>query len=292
MPFAQQLLAASVAFIWGVSFIIVKWGVDDMPPLMLAAQRFLLTAFPALLFLRPPKTSWRIQIAYGLTLGAGQFGAVFTAIKWGAPVGMTSIVVQTQVFFTILLSMLIFRERPLWFQIAGALIAFAGVVLIGQRRAGGTELVPFLMVVFAAMWWGSANVIGKMAGRIDTMSFVMWSSIWAGLALLAMSLALEGADARRALLAPTWTGTWIVLVLAFVSTLYAFGVWSHLLSRFPAAAVAPFALLVPVFGLLSAAFVLGETITVIELIGGTLVLAGLAFTVFGGRLTCRAPGRP
>ncbi|MBM3609832.1 MAG: hypothetical protein FJX29_15545, partial [Alphaproteobacteria bacterium] len=171
-----------------------------------------------------------------------------------------------------------------WFQIAGALIAFAGVVLIGQRRAAGSELLPFLMVLLAAAWWGSANVIGKLAGRIDMLAFVVWSSIWAGFSLLALSLVFEGEPARAALLAPTWIGTWITLVLAFVSTIYAFGVWSHLLSRFPAAAVAPFALLVPVFGLLSAAFVLGEIITVIELAGGSLVLAGLAFTISGGRI--------
>ncbi len=284
MPLTQQLLAASVALIWGLSFIIVKWGVDEIPPLMLAALRFLLTALPAMFFIRAPATRWTIVVGYGLMLGAGQFGFVFTAIKWGAPVGMTSIVVQTQVFFTILLTIAIFGERPRWFQIAGTLIAFAGVVLIGYRRAGGAELVPFFMVVAAAFCWGSANVIGKLAGRIDMMSFVVWSALPAGVALLALSLALEGRAALTPLAPPSWSLTAIVLTLAYVSTIYCFGVWSHLLSRWPAAAVAPFALLVPVFGLLSAAFVLGETITAIELIGGSLVLAGLAFTISGGRL--------
>jgi O-acetylserine/cysteine efflux transporter len=284
MPLREQFLAAFVAFIWGVAFIPVKLGVEEVPPLMLSALRFFFTALPAVFFIKPPKAPLKIIIGYGLALGVGQFGLVFTAIHLGAPVGMTSIVVQTQVFFTIALTILFLRERPYWFQIAGALIAFAGVVLIGQRRAGDAELLPFLLVVAAAFCWGLANTIGKLAGRIDMLSFIVWSSLVSPVPLLLLSLWLDGpAEVARAFV-PSWSLVIIVLSLAWPATIIAFGVWSNLLSRYPAASVAPFALLVPVFGLLAAAFVLGETITLIELVGGTLVMAGLAFTIFGANL--------
>jgi O-acetylserine/cysteine efflux transporter len=284
MPLREQLLAAFVAFIWGVAFIPVKLGVEEAPPLMLSALRFVFTAFPALLFVKPPRAPMKIIIAYGFALGVGQFGIVFTAIHLGAPVGMTSIVVQTQVFFTIALTMILFRERPLWFQIAGAVVAFAGVVLIGQRRAAGAELLPFLLVLAAAFCWGVANLIGKMAGRIDMLAFIVWSSLVSPIPLLLLSLWLDGpAEVMRAF-QPSWTLILCVAALAWPATLVAFGIWSNLLSRFPAAAVAPFALLVPVFGLASAALVLGETITIVELFGGALVMLGLAVTIFGANL--------
>ena len=284
MPLREQLLAAFVAFIWGVSFIPVKIGVGEAPPLMLSALRFFLTAVPMVFFIKPPATKLWIVIAYGLALGVGQFGIVFTAIHMGAPIGMTSIVVQTQVFFTIALTMILFREKPWWFQIAGAVVAFAGVVLIGQRRAGGGELLPFLLVIAGAFCWGLANVIGKMAGRIDMLSFVVWTSLVSPLPLTALSLWLDGpAEVARAF-AWNWKFLACALFLAWIATTVAFGIWSNLLSRFPAAAVAPFALLVPVFGLLGAALALGEEITAVELIGGALVMAGLALTIFGAKL--------
>jgi len=251
---------------------------------LLSALRFAFTAFPALLFVKPPRAPLKIIVAYGLALGVGQFGIVFTAIHLGAPVGMTSIVVQTQVFFTIALTMILFRERPFWFQLVGAGIAFAGVVLIGQRRAGGAELLPFLLVLAAAFCWGIANLIGKMAGRIDMLAFIVWSSLVSPIPLLLLSLWLDGpAEVARAF-QPSWTLILCVAALAWPSTPVAFGIWSNLLSRFPAAAVAPFALLVPVFGLASAALVLGETITMVELFGGALVMLGLAVTIFGANL--------
>lgn len=284
MPPREQALAALVAFIWGASFIPVKWGVEEAPPLMLSALRFFFTAFPAALFIRPPRARLWVILAYGLALGVGQFGLVFTAIHQGAPVGMTAIVVQTQVFFTLALTMIVFGERPLWHQLGGALVAFLGVVLIGLRRFEGAALAPFLLVLAGAFCWGAANTIGKLAGRIDMLAFVVWTSFVAPIPLTLISLWLDGPDEVARAFQPSWSLVLIVAALAYPATIFCFGLWSHLLSRYPAAAVAPFALLVPVFGVLAGALVLGEKITLIELAGGTLVMAGLACTIFGANL--------
>lgn len=284
MPLRDQFYAVLVAFIWGIAFIPVKWGVAELPPLMLTAARFFFTAFPAVFFIAPPRARISVVIAYGLVLGAGQFGFVFTAMAMGVSVGLTSIVVQTQVFFTIILTVIVFRERPLAHQVAGSLIAFAGVVLVGQAKLGDVIFVPFLLVIAAAFCWGAANVIGKLAGRIDMLSFVVWSSLAVPVPLVLLSLLIEGQAGIQALSPPSWWIMGIVLFLAWPSTLFCFGMWSHLLSRYPAAAVAPFALLVPVVGVVSGAIFLGEQITLIELAGGSLVMAGLACVLFWPRL--------
>ncbi|MGE3644126.1 MAG: EamA family transporter [Beijerinckiaceae bacterium] len=284
MPLRDQFYAVLVAVIWGIAFIPVKYGVAELPPLMLTAMRFLFTAFPAVFFIPAPRTKISIVIAYGLVLGLGQFGFVFSAMAMGISVGLTSIVVQTQVFFTIILTVIVFREKPQAYQIAGALIAFAGVVLIGQNKLGDLIFLPFLLVLAGAFCWGAANVIGKAAGRIDMLSFIVWSSLASPIPLAILSLILDGRAGFVALSPPSWSIIAIVLFLAWPSTLFCFGMWSHLLSRYPAANVAPFALLVPVVGVVAGAIFLGERIAPIELAGGSLVMAGLACTIFWPRL--------
>lgn len=284
MPLRDQMYALLVALIWGLAFLAVKQGVSELPPLMLTALRFFFTAIPAVFFIPAPKAKPSIVIAYGLVLGLGQFGFVFTALAMGISVGLTAIVVQTQVFFTIILTVIVFREKPLPHQIAGTIIAFAGVALIGQAKSGDVVFLPFLMVLAGAFCWGAANTIGKAAGRIDMLSFVVWSSLASPIPLFALSLILEGRAGVDALMPPSWTIVGVVAILAYPATIFCFGMWSHLLSRYPAASVAPFALLVPLVGLGAGAIFLGERIGAIELMGGSLVMAGLACVMFWPRL--------
>lgn len=284
MPLRDQFFAFLVAFIWGLVFIAAKYGVQEIPPLMLTALRFFFSAFPAVFFIAPPRAKLSIIVAYGLVLAVGQFGFVFTAMSMGISVGLTAIVVQTQVFFTIILTVIVFRERPLAHQIAGMVIAFCGIALLGYNRSGGADFIPFLMVLAGAFCWGAANVIGKRAGPIDMLSFIVWSSVVSPLPLALMSWLLEGPAGFAALASPSLTLVAVVLILAYPATLFCFGMWSHLLSRYPAASVAPFALLVPVVGLVAGAVIFGERIGPIELTGGSLVMAGLVCTMFWPRL--------
>lgn len=284
MPLRDQFYAVLVAVIWGLAFIAVKWGVAEMPPLMLTALRFFFTAIPAVFFIRAPNAKPSIIIAYGLVLGLGQFGFVFTALSMDITIGLTGITVQTQVFFTIILTVIVFRERPRAFQIIGTLIAFAGVFLIGQAKAGDSDFYPFLLVLAGAFCWGCANIIGKLAGPIDMLSFIVWSSLVSPIPLVLLSWWLEGSAGFAALAPPSWTLVLVVAILAYPATLYCFGMWSHLLSRYPAASVAPFALLVPVVSLLAGAVFLSERVSAIELIGATLVMAGLTCVIFWPRL--------
>lgn len=288
MPLRDILLALAVAFVWGVSFIAIRWGVDEVSPLLLTALRYVFAALPAVFFIRRPQVGWRVLVAYGLAIGVGQFGILFVAIKLGMPAGLASLVIQLQVFFTIFLAFFLFRERPTGWQMGGAAIAFAGIAVIALERLEGAALWPLVLIILAAACWGLGNMASKKAGRVDMLGFVAWSALVPPIPLLLASLVLDGPGAIPAALEHiTWRGIGSIAFMSYIATLFGFGVWAWLLSRYPASQVSPFALFVPVAGIASAALLLGETISGIEVAGSALVFAGLLVNVFGPRLRAR-----
>jgi len=286
----DTLAALSVAVAWGLNFIAIKVGVGETSPLMLAALRFLFAALPLALLVAPPKApAWAVTL-YGLLIGAGQFGLLFVAMHQGLSVGLASLVIQAQAFFTILFAFIFLGERPERRQIVGAGFGFAGIAVIASERVGGASLSPVLLAVLACMFWGLGNVLAKSFGRINALALVAWSSLAAPLPLFALSLAVEGTGGLRALAHPSWALIASVLMISYVGTVFGYAVWAWLLARHPAATVAPFALLVPVVGIIAGATAFGETLTPRELLGGALVMAGLAFNVFGDWAIRRVAG--
>jgi O-acetylserine/cysteine efflux transporter len=285
MPLTHSLFAVLVAFLWGLSFVVIKLGVNNTPPLLLAALRFFFAALPAVFFIPRPKTGWRNVVAYGFFLGVCQFGLLFAALAIGMPASLASLVMQAQVFFTILFAALFMNERPGLYQVLGGAIGFVGLVIIAVPRLAGSGAIPFLMTVMASASWGVANIVSKRAGRVDMLSYIVWASLVAPLPLIGLSLWLDGPDKVISALIHIDGGTLAaVAYLAYPTTIFAFGIWAYLLSRHPAATVTPYALLVPVAGTLGSVIVLGEELHPIEAIGGAVIVAGLALNVFGKRL--------
>jgi O-acetylserine/cysteine efflux transporter len=285
MSFRDILAAIVAATALGLAFIAIKFGVREAPPLLLTALRFAFAAFPAILFIKPPRTRPALVVFYGLLIGVGQFGLLFLSIGLGMPVGLASLVIQLQAFITIFLAWALMGERPRAVQAIGAGIAFLGIVAIGATRLGGASFGPFAMVIGAAFCWGAGNMVGKMAGRIDMFAFTIWSSLVAPVPLLALSLAFEGGGRTLpALIHPSWVLAACVAGLAYGGTIIGFGLWSRLLAHHSAAKVAPFALLIPVVGMVAGLLVFNEPLGPFELLGAVLVMAGLVFNIFGDRL--------
>jgi O-acetylserine/cysteine efflux transporter len=279
------ILALFVVTVWGVNFVAIRWGVDEVAPLLMTALRYLLAALPAVFFIRRPAASWTILIGYGFAIGVAQFGLLFVSIKLGMPAGLSSLVMQLQAFFTIGLAVLFLGERPSPVQWLGAAVAFAGIGAIGLERLDGAALIPLLMTIAAAFFWGVGNIVTKRAGQIDMLGFVVWSALVPPIPLLALSLLFEGPGAIPAAMQNlTLIGAGSLLFISYAATLFGYGTWSMLLSRYPAGLVAPFSLLVPIAGIGSAALLLGEAISGIEIAGSVLVFAGLLLNVFGPRL--------
>ncbi len=280
----DTLAAISVAVVWGLVFIAIKVGVGETSPLMLSALRFVFASVPAVFFIPPPKApAWKVAL-YGLLIGVGQFGVLFIAIREGFPVGLTSLVIQLQVYFTILIAWIALGERPKRTQTIGAAIAFAGMAVIGSGRLAGASFGPFLLVVLAALFWGAGNVVAKTAGKIDALAFTVWSSLAAPLPLLALSLAFDGTGPLVNLAHPTWRLAVAAFVIAYAGTVFGFGLWARLLAHYSAATVAPFALLVPVVGMAAGVLVFDEPLKALELFGALMIMAGLALSVLGERL--------
>ncbi len=276
--------ALFVAAIWGFNFIAIKIGVAGMPPLFLVAIRFILTSFPAVFFIKRPRVPLGYLAVYGLLLGVGQFGLVFTAMKMGAPAGLTSIMLQSQAFFTALLAAVFLKERIRLNNIIGMTLAAAGLAAIAF--AGATaSLTPTLVVMIlgAAGFWAAANIVAKAMPKTDGLSLIVWSSLFSPIPLFGLSLLLEGKEAIVASLGNL--GLVSVGALAYLvlfSTLFGYGVWNQLIMRHGAGRIAPFSLLIPIFGVTAGALVLGERFSAADGVAAILVLVGLLVHVFGG----------
>lgn len=285
LPLRHFLLALAVVAIWGSNFVVIKYALHTLPPMTLAVLRFGFALVPACLFLRRPRVDWRNLAGYGVLIGVGQFGLLYLSMRSQISPGLASLVVQTQVFFTLLLAMRIRRERVLGTQWLGLALAAGGIAVIAAHVDGTTTALGLAMVLAAAFCWACANLLTQQAGRIDMLAYVVWSSAFAVPPLMALALLVDGPDQIVAGLAASDIGTWgAVLWQSVGNTLFGYGVWSWLLARHPAGRVVPMALLVPVFGMGSAAALLGEPLPAWKLVAAALVLAGLAINLLGPRL--------
>lgn len=287
-PWRHLLLALAVVAVWGTNFVVIKMALAHLPPLLFAALRFALAFFPAVLFLPRPAAAWRNLAAFGLLIGVGQFAVLYIAMRGHITPGLASLVVQAQVFFTIVLAMRVARERVQPYQWLALLLGAAGIVVIGSHTDGNTSLLGLLMVLFAAFSWACGNMVSKRAGSINMLSYVVWSSAAAVPPLVVLSLLFEGWPAIAAGLrdadALTW---WAVVWQAVGNTLFGYAAWGWLLSRHPAASITPMALLVPVFGMATASLMLAEPLPGWKLVAAALVLCGLGLNMLWPRVRGR-----
>lgn len=292
LPLRHLLLALAVVAIWGSNFVVIKYALHTLPPMTLAVLRFSFAFVPACFFLRRPDVGWRNLGGYGLFIGVGQFGLLYLAMRSQISPGLASLVVQTQVFFTLLLAVRLRKERVLPAQWLGLALAAGGIALIASHTDGSTTPLGVAMVLAAAFSWACANLLTQRAGRIDMLAYVVWSSAFAVPPLLVLALLIDGPAQVAAGVAAADLGTWgAVLWQAVGNTLFGYGVWSWLLARHPAGRIVPMALLVPVFGLGSASLLMGEPMPGWKLVAAALVLGGLAINLFGPALLRRAaPG--
>ena len=284
------LLALLVVVVWGLNFVVIKVGLHNMPPLMLAGLRFLLVAFPALFFVARPRVPFRLLLGYGLTISFGQFAFLFCAINFGMPAGLASLVLQAQAFFTIILGAVTFGERLQGKQLAGITLAVFGVLVLVESSLNGQHvaLLGFMLTLAAAFSWACGNIFNKkimsLVSRPPVMSLVVWSALIPVLPFMLASWLLDGPQVMLQSLVNIDLTTILSLVyLAFVATIVGYGIWGTLLGRYETWRVAPLSLLVPVVGLASAALLLGEKLSALQLLGAVLIMAGLYINVFGLR---------
>ena len=271
-------LAVLVAALWGFNFVVIRWGLGAFPPLLLASLRFLVAALPVFVLPRPPIPVQRMLLI-GVAWFVAQFAFLFTGMQVGMTPGLASVVMQSQAFFTILLASLVLRESPTFRQVGGAAVAGLGLLCIGATVAGAGDVTPLglALVLAGGASWACGNILLRREKSPDMLATVAWLSLVAPLPLFGLSLLIEGPEAVTTALSHfDAVGLGSVLYLAVLATIVGFGIWGYLLKLYPASTVAPFSLLVPLFGVVSSAIVFGERFGPLRIAGIALILLGLA----------------
>jgi O-acetylserine/cysteine efflux transporter len=289
----HALLAVAVMAVWGSNFVVIEVALEALPPLFFAALRFFLVAFPLVFILKRPAVPWSQLAAYGVLIGAGQFGLLYIALKSDISPGLASLVVQVQVFFTIGLSMFLTGERVRIFQWVALAVATLGIAVILDNTGGDATPLGLALVLLAALSWAGGNIVARAGGPVNMLAYIAWSSLFAFPPLVVLSLLFEGWPAIRDGVLDATAVTWGAVVYQSVAnSMFGYGVWGYLLARYPTATVSPMALLVPVFGIAASAWFLHETLPPWKLLAAALVMGGLAINVFWPMVRPAAPARP
>ncbi len=292
LPPLHLLLAIAVMAVWGTNFVVIKLALAHLPPLTFALLRFVFVFLPLALVLPRPRVAWSNLAAYGVLIGAGQFGLMFTALRSEITPGLASLVVQVQVFFTIGLSMWLSGERVARYQVAALLLATAGLGTIALHTDGSATPLGLGMVLVSALSWAGGNIAARRAAPDNMLAYVVWSALFAVPPLALFALLLEGPRSMATGIAAADGWTWAAVAWQSAgNTLFGYVAWGWLLNRHPAATVAPLALLVPVFGLGASALFLGEPVQPWKLAAFTLVMAGLSLGTFWPRVRMRWQSR-
>lgn len=283
-------MAVLVAAVWGVNFVVIDVGLGQFPPLLFSALRFLLAALPAVFFVGSPRTEWRWVIAIGVLLGVCKFGLLFIGMHAGMPAGLSSLLLQSQAPFTLIFAAVLLRERPTPMKLAGMGIAVLGVAVIAADYVSSSPVLAFVLVLGAALFWGLSNVATRKAAPPDMFRFMVWVSVVPPVPLILLSLPFEGVSADLAALRDVnLSGFGATAYVAWGATLFGFGVWGFLIRTYDASTVAPYSLLVPVFGMSSAALLVGERLTLVHVLAAVLIVVGVGLTARRGRTSAAEP---
>lgn len=284
MPIPHLLLVLLVVIIWGLNFIFVKLGLEEVSPLLLCALRFFLASIPAVFFVKLPDGSFKIIALYGLVMFALQFSFVFMGMHVGMTPGMASLIMQVQVFFSMFFAVLFLGEQPAIGQIIGALVSFLGIGLVALHFDTNISFLGFILILAAAATWGVGNLITKKIKTTNMMSVVIWGSFVACLPMFLLSLIFEGPqNIITSYNHLTWKGIGSVSYIVYASTWVGYGIWNWLISRYPVGMIVPFTLLVPVVGILGSVIMLGEPFQMWKLVAGLLVISGLCINILSTR---------
>jgi len=273
------LWAILVALIWGLNFVVIQIGLGELPPLLFSALRFALAGLPALGLVRRNGIPWRWIVILGLVMGVASNALLFVGMTCGISAGLSSLVMQTHVIFTLGLSWMLFREHLSWRQKLGVALAFGGIVVLAGHHQSGMTFLGFALALGAAFAWAVFTILLKRIGEVEMRRLIVWISVVPPLPLLGLSLILEHGQ-WQAITQIHWGGLGALLYTSVISTILACTIWGKLVKSYTPSTVAPFALLVPVFGMVSARIALGEHYDAAKWAASLLVMAGLAVVVF------------
>jgi O-acetylserine/cysteine efflux transporter len=280
---ADICLAVLVAVIWGLAFVASRLALDEFSPALMTTLRFAIAAVPCL-FVRRPDVSWPVLIGISFTLFLGQFLAQAYGIAHGVPVGLSSVIVQSQALFTVAFAALAFGELPTRRQALGIGVATLGLLLICGTVGYDFSVGAFAVLMISPVSFAVGNLLLRRAKGAPMFDLFAWLCLTSAVPLFALTLTTDGVQ-------PTWhalshmslTGLVCMLVLGGISTSIAYWLWGRLLRDYTAAQVVPFALLVPFVGAGASSVVFGERFGPLRLAGMLTVVGGIAIMLLSKR---------
>jgi O-acetylserine/cysteine efflux transporter len=276
-------LAVMAAFIWGATYPFSAIALQDTPPIFFTALRFACAGCFVVFIPRPQIPLYKL-LFMGVFLGGGMFALTFVAMTLGLSASLASVLVHVQAIFTILISMAVFGERMNRRQLLALLVAASGILVLALEFGHAGSVAALVLILLAALSGGIGNNVMKSLGQADMLRVSVWMATIPPLPLFALSLVLEPQESLSALFATiTWPTVVALIWSSVLATVLVFAIWGRLLVAYSSAAVAPFFLLVPVFGVALSALVLGENLSMLQIIGGLLVFAGLVLALWPSR---------
>lgn len=278
-------VAFSIVLIWGINFIALFIGLKGVPPFLLCAFRFGLSAIPWVFLIPRPKAPLKWIVAYGIFNFALQFGFLFSGIHLGLSPGLSSLVLQVSVFFSMGLAFLFLNDRPSPVKIIGSLISFVGIGIVASHVYGGSTFIGLLLTLLAALSWAVGNMLTKKVNAESPLSLVVWGNLVAFPVMMLVSLCLEGpAMIGLSLQHLSWPTIGAIVYIVYISTHIGYGAWGFLLKKYSTSVVVPFTLLIPVVGFLSSALFLGEELPSWKIVASLFIMGGLVFNLLEERM--------
>ncbi len=278
MTIKEQLLALTVVLVWGFNFVIIRWGLEDLHTMTFIMLRFLFTAIPMVFFIKKPDVAMRFVALYGLILGLGVWGLVYLAVAQGMPAGMSSLIIQTSPFLTVLAAVLLFKEPLNAKQILGVVIALIGLMVIFVFKSDNIALMGLLITLLAAVFMTLSNVIIKRCKPKNTVSFTVWASLFVPLPVLLLSFVYAGmtdTPISTYLQLPNLKGWGVILFQSFIVTVAGYSIFATLITKHGLAITTPYTLLVPISSLFFGWVFYNEVLSAVEIAGSVLILVGL-----------------
>ncbi|MHC8864577.1 DMT family transporter [Arenicellales bacterium IMCC57338] len=279
MKTRELLLALLVPLTWALGFTVAKAALDEFPPLLLMSMRFFIAGLILVWFVPIPRHCLKDLFWISLVGSTVQYGLTFTGLSM-IDASLGGIIVQLEVPFSVLLAVIIFRERPGLLRIIGMTVSFIGIALIAGKPSLSGQLEGILLTASGALVWAIGQIMYKrISSQIDGLTGIAWIGVIAAPQMLIGSMIFETGQVD-ALMNASWVGWASVVYLGLIMTVVGYGIWFTVLARNPVSHVMPVLLVLPVFIILFSVLLLGERPSLEVLLGGVTILAGVSLIVF------------
>jgi len=270
------VMAFIIVILWGLNFVTLKIAVLSLPPIFLAGLRFFLISFPWIFFVKKPKVSNKQFISLPITLGVLQYSLLYYGMSTGLPVGLSAVILQTQSFFTVIISWFLIKEKPRLNEFFGLVIGMLGVIILLTNNDGDFKLEAIFIILAAALSWGIANIQLKNLGNVNMVSFLIWISPFAAILLFIISFTLEYDSILKIDVRNIEIKVFLsIFYTAYISTVIGFTMWQYLLYKYKSIQITPYGLLVPVTGSIFGYIILNEVLEIYQIISGIIIIIGL-----------------